>query len=59
MMVIDVETYERALELAAGLSAAPGAGEAGPGVARGAAVPHRDAHGDLVNEPLLRELAAA
>ncbi len=38
-MVIDVETYERALELAGELSAAPGCGrEADPRVARAAAL---------------------
>ena len=41
-MVIDVETHERALELAGELSAAPGCGwEADPRVARGAPLPDR------------------
>ena len=47
-MVIDVESYERALELAGELSAAPGRGwEADPRVARGAPVSGRapDHHG--------------
>jgi hypothetical protein len=56
-MVIDVESYERALELAGELSAAPGRGrEADPRVARGAPVPRvrPDHHGvTLVDEALL------
>ncbi len=43
-MVIDVDTYERALELAGELSAAPGRRrQADPRVARGAPVPDRAA----------------
>ena len=41
-MIIDVDTYERAIELAGELSAAPGAErQADPRVARAAAVPDR------------------
>ena len=60
-MVIDVDSYERAVELAGELSAAPGAGgEADPRVARAAPVPGRAAHHHgvtrRVNEVLLRSL---
>src|SRR3954467_5848895 len=70
-MVIDVDSYGRAVELAGELSAAPGAGggaaarpggggEADPRVARAAPVPDRvaDHHGvtSPVNEALLRSL---
>ena len=62
-MVIDVDTYERALELAGELSAAPGAGgEADPRVARAAPVPERTADGHrmtVMDELLLRELTPA
>ena len=44
-MVIDVDSYERAIELAGELSAAPGAGRrADPRVARGPALPRGAAH---------------
>ena len=60
-MVIDVDSYERALELAGELSAAPGAGgRADPRVARAAPVPDRAAHHHRVTAPvdevLLRSL---
>ena len=58
-MVIDVDSYERAIELAGELSAAPGAGgEADPRVAGGPALPHRAAHRHrvIVDDVELREL---
>ena len=59
-MVIDVETYERALELAGELSAAPGAG--GKPIHEWLEVrpfSGRPAHGHRVNEALLRNLVPA
>ena len=59
-MIIDVESWDRAVQLAGELSAAPGRRrQADPRVARGAAVPRRAAHGHRVNESLLRELVPA
>ena len=61
-MVIDVETYERAVELAGELSAAPGPGrQADLRVARATPVPDRRAHrrGVTKDETLLRELIPA
>ena len=62
-MIIDVDSYERAVELAGELSAAPGAGgRADPRVARGAAVHgrsddrHRVMAADAVDEAQLRDL---
>ena len=59
-MIIDVESWDRAVELAGELSAAPGPGRrADPRVARGPAVPHRVARDQRVNDALLRELVPA
>ena len=58
-MIIDVDSYERAIELAGELSSAPGAGgEADPRMARGPAVPGRAAqlHALTVDDVELREL---
>src|SRR5262249_14876872 len=59
-MIIDVQSWDRALELAGELSsgARPG-GRADSRVARDRAAPHRGAPGHGVNEPLLRELVPA
>ena len=58
-MVIDVDSYERAIELAGELSAAPGAGgEADPRMAGGPTLPDRTAHRHpvTVDDVELREL---
>ena len=59
-MIIDVESWDRAVAAGRGaVRRSRGRRQADPRVARGAAVPHRAAHGDRVNEPLLRELVPA